>query len=62
MTTRRALAIAATEGPPGSRAELSGHSHQTIIETATTLVARAAPYLRPGLTAKDLLALATGVA
>jgi hypothetical protein len=56
------LAIAATEGPPGSRAELSGHSHQTIIETATTLVARAAPYLRPGLTAKDLLALATGVA
>lgn len=62
VTTKRALAMAATDGPPGRRAELSGRWHQTIIETATALVARAAPQLRPGLTAKDLLALATGVA
>jgi AcrR family transcriptional regulator len=62
VTTKRALATAATDETPGRRAELSGRWHQTIIETATALVARAAPQLRPGLTAKDLLALATGVA
>lgn len=62
VMTKRALATAATEGPPGRRAELSGRWHQTITETATALVARAAPQLRPGLTARDLLALATGVA
>ncbi len=62
VTTKRALAMAATDETPGRRAELSGRWHQTIIETATALVARAAPQLRPGLTAKDLLALATGVA
>jgi len=62
VTTKRALAMAAIEGPPGRRAELSGRWHQTIIETATALVARAAEDLRPGLTARDLLALATGVA
>ncbi len=62
VTTKRALATAATEGPPSRRAELSARWHRTIIETATALVARAAPHLRPGLTAKDLLALATGVA
>jgi AcrR family transcriptional regulator len=62
VTTKRALAAATTEGPPGHRAELSGRWHQAIIETATALVARAAPQLRPGLTARDLLALATGVA
>jgi len=62
VTTKRALALAATEGPPGRRAELSGRWHRTITETAAALVARSAPELRPGLTAKDLLALATGVA
>ncbi|MEV6849347.1 helix-turn-helix domain-containing protein [Actinoplanes sp. NPDC051411] len=62
VRTKRALAVAATDGPPGRRAELSGRWHQTITDTATALVARAAPQLRPGLTARDLLALATGVA
>jgi len=62
VTTKRALAMAATEGPPTRRAELFERWHRTIIETATALVARAAPQLRSGLTAKDLLTLATGVA
>ena len=62
VTTKRALALAAIEGAPGRRAELSGRWHRTITETATELVARAAPQLRSGLTARDLLALATGVA
>jgi AcrR family transcriptional regulator len=62
VATKRALALAATEGPTGRRTELFDRWHRTINETASALLDCAAEELRPGLTVIDLLALASGVA
>jgi AcrR family transcriptional regulator len=62
VATKRALALAATEGPTGRRTELFDRWHRTINETASALLDRAAADVRPGLTVTDLLALASGVA
>jgi AcrR family transcriptional regulator len=61
VATKRALALAATEGPTGRRTELFDRWHRTINETAATLLGRAANEVRPGLTVLDLLALVSGV-
>jgi AcrR family transcriptional regulator len=60
VAAKRALALAATEGDRGS--SLLGQWHTAITSTAARLVERARPELRPGLTAADVLALATGAA
>jgi AcrR family transcriptional regulator len=62
VATKRPLALAATEGPSGRRTRRFDDWHATINATADELVRRAAPALRPGLSAADLLALAAGAA
>jgi AcrR family transcriptional regulator len=62
VATKRALALAATEGPTGRRTELFDRWHRTVHETAATLLARAADQVRPGLAVTDLLGLVSGVA
>jgi AcrR family transcriptional regulator len=58
VATKRPLALAAAEGP----GELFHRWHESIISTATRLMERARPELRPGLTVLDVLALANGAA
>ncbi|MFI7615871.1 TetR/AcrR family transcriptional regulator [Nonomuraea terrae] len=64
VSTKRPLALAATEGPAGRRTELFDQWHKSIHSAATTLLARAqeAGAVHPELTGTDLLALAGGVA
>lgn len=64
VATKRALALAATEGPIGRRTRLFDHWHESMHSTATKLLDRArdAGAVRPELTATDLLALASGAA
>ncbi|MBF9127864.1 helix-turn-helix transcriptional regulator [Plantactinospora sp. S1510] len=62
VATKRPLALAATEGPGGRRGHRFETWHSSITATATDLVHRAQPALRPGLTAADVLALASGAA
>lgn len=62
VVTKRALALAATEGPSGRRAPLFDEWHASINAAAGELVRRAGPSLRPDVTTADVLALASGVA
>jgi AcrR family transcriptional regulator len=64
VATKRALALAATEGPIGRRTRLFDQWHESMHSTATKLLDRArdAGTVRPELTATDLLALASGAA
>jgi AcrR family transcriptional regulator len=58
VATKRALALAATE----DAGELFHRWHDAIVSTADRLVSHARPALRPGLTALDVLTLASGAA
>ncbi|WP_280303978.1 TetR/AcrR family transcriptional regulator [Nocardia abscessus] len=62
VATKRSLALAATEGASDRRTPLFEQWHASITATAADLVDRAGPVLRPGLTAHDVLTLASGVA
>ena len=62
VATKRALALAATEGPAARRTELFDRWHRAINETAGALLTRAADGVRAGLTVPDLMALTAGVA
>lgn len=62
--TKRALAVAATEGSAGRRSERFDRWHESMRLAAATLLdrARSADVVRRDLTATDLLALASGAA
>ncbi|GIJ43960.1 TetR family transcriptional regulator [Virgisporangium aliadipatigenens] len=62
VATKRPLALAATEGADGRRTALFHEWHASITTIADRLVRRAAPTLRPDLTAADVLTLASGAA
>jgi len=64
VSTKRALALAATEGPIGRRTQLFDQWHESMHSTASTLLDRArdAGAVRPDLTVTDLLALVSGAA
>lgn len=62
VATKRPLALAATEGVSGRRTPLFDEWHASITATATALVERARPALRPDVTTADVLALASGAA
>lgn len=64
VATKRALALAATAASDERRSELFGSWHESMTSTAAGLLARAqeARAIRPGLTAADLLALASAAA
>jgi AcrR family transcriptional regulator len=64
VATKRALALAATEGPVGRRTRLFDQWHESMHATAAKLLDRArdACAVRPELTVTDLLALASGAA
>ncbi|WP_330230269.1 TetR/AcrR family transcriptional regulator [Nocardia sp. NBC_00508] len=62
VATKRPLALAATEAPSSRRAPLFERWHASIIATASDLVQRARPELRPDVTVTDVLALASGAA
>ncbi|MEU8185524.1 TetR/AcrR family transcriptional regulator [Micromonospora sp. NPDC049044] len=64
VATKRALALAATEGPAAHRTEMFGRWHESMRSTATGLLRRAqdAGAVRPDLTVTDLLAIASGAA
>jgi AcrR family transcriptional regulator len=62
VATKRPLALAATEGPSERRTPLFVEWHASITATAADLVRRAAPALRPDVTATDVLALVSGAA
>lgn len=61
-TTKRPLALAATEGTDDRRTPLFAEWHASITAVADKLVGRAAPSLRPDLSAADVLTLVSGVA
>jgi AcrR family transcriptional regulator len=58
VATKRALALAASD----AAGDLFHQWHTAITSTATRLMDRAQPALRPGLTATDVLTLANGAA
>jgi AcrR family transcriptional regulator len=64
VVTKRALALAATEGPVGRRTQLFDEWHGSIHSSAAHLLDRARDTgtIRPDLTVVDLLALASGAA
>lgn len=64
VATKRDLALSATAGSDEQRTELFGSWHESMRSTAEELLARAreAGAIRPGLTATDLLALASAAA
>jgi AcrR family transcriptional regulator len=64
VATKRALALAATEGPDAHRDRLFDQWHESMRSTATKLLRRAqdAGVVRPDLTVADLLAIASGTA
>jgi AcrR family transcriptional regulator len=64
VATKRALALAATEGPAGRRTRLFDTWHESMRVTAAGLLdrARAASAVPADVTAADLLALASGAA
>jgi AcrR family transcriptional regulator len=64
VATKRALALAATEGPGARRTRLFDQWHESMRSTATDLLRRAqdAGAVRPELTVADLLAVCSGVA
>ncbi|MEV0568274.1 helix-turn-helix domain-containing protein [Dactylosporangium sp. NPDC050588] len=62
VATKRPLALAATDVPDGRRTPMFEEWHAAITTTATALVRRAQPALRPNITASDVLALASGAA
>ncbi|GII80794.1 TetR family transcriptional regulator [Sphaerisporangium rufum] len=64
VSAKRALALAATEGPTGRRTELFDRWHEAMRSAAAGLLDRArhAGAVRPDVTVTDLLALAGGVA
>jgi AcrR family transcriptional regulator len=62
VATKRALALAATEGVEDRRSVLFQQWHASITTTADRLVRRARVALRPDLTTTDILTLASGVA
>jgi AcrR family transcriptional regulator len=64
VSTKRALALAATEGPVGRRTRLFDEWHESMRSTASELLQRArdAGAVRSALTVTDLLALASGAA
>jgi hypothetical protein len=64
VSTKRALAVAATEGSAGRRSERFDRWHESMRLAAATLLDQAgsAGVVRRDLTATDLLALASGAA
>ncbi|WP_433127172.1 TetR/AcrR family transcriptional regulator [Micromonospora sp. CA-240977] len=64
VATKRALALAATEGPGAHRTRLFDKWHESMRSTATKLLRRAQDVnaVRPDLTVADLLAIASGAA
>jgi AcrR family transcriptional regulator len=64
VATKRALALAATEGPPGRRTRHFDRWHESMRATAAALLdrARAASAVSEDVSATDLLALASGAA
>ncbi|MDG4824856.1 helix-turn-helix domain containing protein [Asanoa sp. WMMD1127] len=62
VATKRPLALAATDIPDGRRTPMFEQWHADITTTASALVRRAQPMLRQGVTATDVLALASGAA
>ncbi len=62
VATKRPLALAATEVPDGRRTPMFEEWHAAITATASRLIRRAQPALRPDITATDVLALASGAA
>ena len=60
VATKRALALAATEG--ARRTSLFGQWHASITSTAARLVERAGPALRDDITVADVLTRASGAA
>ncbi|MFF5080082.1 TetR/AcrR family transcriptional regulator [Actinoplanes sp. NPDC000266] len=62
VATKRPLALAATEGTGERRTTLFRDWHASITSIAERLVGRAQSALRPGLTATDVLTLASGAA
>ncbi|MFG1838717.1 TetR/AcrR family transcriptional regulator [Micromonospora sp. NPDC049175] len=64
VATKRALALAATEGPGARRTGMFDKWHESMRSTATNLLRRAqdAGAVRPDLTVTDLLAIGSGAA
>ncbi|MET8042913.1 TetR/AcrR family transcriptional regulator [Micromonospora sp. NPDC005215] len=64
VATKRALALAATEGPGAHRTRMFDKWHESMRSTATKLLRRAQDVdaVRPDLTVTDLLAIASGAA
>jgi AcrR family transcriptional regulator len=64
VATKRALALAATEGPGAGRTRMFDQWHGSMRSTATRLLRRAqdAGAVRPELTVADLLAIGSGAA
>jgi AcrR family transcriptional regulator len=64
VATKRALALAATEGPGARRTSLFDQWHESMRSAATKLLHRAqdAGTVRPELTVTDLLAIGSGAA
>lgn len=62
VATKRPLALAATESTGERRTALFHEWHASITSMAGRLIQRARPALRPGLTAADVLTLASGTA
>ncbi|MFI6319175.1 TetR/AcrR family transcriptional regulator [Nonomuraea sp. NPDC050556] len=60
VATKRCLAMAAVDD--AQRSPLAARWHESMIDTASQLMARAEGGLRPGLDVADLLALAKGIA
>jgi AcrR family transcriptional regulator len=64
VATKRALALAATEGPGARRTRMFDQWHESMRSTGTALLRRAqdAGAVRPELTVTDLLAIGSGAA
>ncbi|MEV4754406.1 TetR/AcrR family transcriptional regulator [Micromonospora sp. NPDC049559] len=62
IATKRALALAATEGTNERRTALFHQWHAAITSTAERLIRHARPALRSDVTATDVLTLASGAA
>lgn len=64
VATKRALALAATEGPGTRRTRMFDQWHESMRSTATKLLCRAQDVgaVRPELTVTDLLAIGSGAA
>jgi AcrR family transcriptional regulator len=62
VSTKRTLALDAVAGAGAERGAMFAGWHNSMISTASALLNRAQDRTRPGVTARDLLALANGAA